>query len=112
MTKLLNIFANSLTLLAIISCTSMQTSDFEVMVKLPASEDCYGVRVMSGEETRYSAFACVEMMKRAIFLTSDNWRLVRQDIQTNCQYSQCQQITGAADGLFLAIDRGLQKLPF
>lgn len=112
MTKLLNISVNSLLLLATISCASvMQTSDFEVMIKLPASEDCYGIRVMSGQEYRYSPSQCVEMLKRAVFLTSANWKLVRGDIQTNCQYQQCQQITGAFDGLFLAIDRGLQRLP-
>lgn len=81
------------------------------MVRLPASEDCFGLRVMSGKETRYPKATCDEIVKRAIYLTSANWKLVRGDIQTNCQYAQCQQITGAGDALFLAIDRGLQKVP-
>ena len=89
----------------------MQTSDFEIMIRLPASQDCYGVRVMSGTETRYPQSKCEEMIKRAIFLTSDNWKLVRKDIQTNCQYQQCEQIKGAGDGLFLAIDQALNKIP-
>lgn len=109
--KSLKHFVSLLLLLNIISCSTFQTSDFEVMVKLPASEDCYGVRVMSGEETRYSAAECMQMIKRAIFITSDNYKLIRGDIQTNCQYDQCKQITGAGDGLFLAIDKALQKLP-
>lgn len=89
----------------------MQTSDFEIMIRLPASKDCYGIKVMSATETRYPQLQCDEMLKRAIFLTADNYKLIRGDIQTNCQYQQCQQITGTFDGVFLAIDRGLQKIP-
>lgn len=89
----------------------MQTSDFEVMVRLPASEECFGFRVMSGKESRYSKEQCERIIKRAVFLTSANWRMLRGDIQTNCQYQQCQQITGAFDGLFLALDKGLQQIP-
>lgn len=81
------------------------------MVRLPASEDCFGFRVMSGKETRYPKEECAKIIKRAVFLTSANWRMLRADIQTNCQYQQCQQITGAFDGLFLSLDKALQKMP-
>ena len=102
----------SLSLLAtVVSCGTMQTSDFEVMVKLPASEDCHGFRVMSGKETRYPAFQCEQIVKRAVFLTSANWAMLRGDILTNCQYQECKQIAGAFDALFLAIDKGLQEVP-
>ncbi len=107
----LNTFVSLVLLLGITSCRTMQTSDFEIMIRLPASRDCYGVKVMSGTETRYSEDRCDEMIKRAIYLTSDSWKLLRKDIQTNCQYQQCVQIRGAADGLFLSIDQALQKLP-
>lgn len=82
------------------------------MIRLPASEDCFGLRVMSGKETRYPKEQCDEIVKRAIYLTSANWKLVRGDIQTNCQYQECGQITGAGDALFLAIDKAFQKVPF
>lgn len=81
------------------------------MVRLPASEDCFGLRVMSGKETRYPKEQCAEIIKRAIFLTSDNWKLVKKDIQTNCQFDQCTQITGAADHIFISIDQALDKVP-
>ncbi len=103
-------FVSSVALLAITSCKSFQASDFEVMVRLPASEDCFGLRVMSGKETRYPKEACDEIVKRAIFLTSANWNMLRGDIQKNCQQAQCHQIRGAADGLFLSLDKALQKL--
>jgi hypothetical protein len=94
------------------SCaTMMQTSDFEAMVILPASGDCFGLHVMSGIEKRYPAEVCKEIVKRAVFLTSANWKMLREDVQKNCQYQQCQQITGAFDGLFLSIDKALQKIP-
>ncbi len=81
------------------------------MFQLPASEDCYGFRVMSRKETRYPKEQCAEIIKRAVFLTSENYQMLRGDVQSNCQFDQCKQITGAFDGLFLAIDRGLQKVP-
>ena len=98
-------------LLTIISCSTFQASDFEIMVQLPASEDCFALKVMSGKETRYPAYECKEMVKRAVILTSANWKLLKTDIQTNCQMNECTQITGAADGLFLAIDKALQTVP-
>jgi hypothetical protein len=112
MTKSLRLFAGLLLSLSTTSCQTFQASDFEIMIQLPASHDCYGVQVMSGTEHRYSAAECVEMLKRAIILTSKNWKMVRSDISTNCQYDQCNQITGAGDGLFLAIDQALNKMPF
>jgi hypothetical protein len=78
------------------------------MIRLPASEDCFGLRVMSGKEARYPREQCDDIVKRAIFLTSANWNMLRRDIQINCQHSQCTQIRGAGDGLFLAIDKALQ----
>jgi hypothetical protein len=81
------------------------------MIQLPASEDCYGLKVMSGKETRYPKEKCVQMVKRSIMLTSANWNMVRQDIQKNCMYNDCHQITGPVDGLFLMIDKKLQQVP-
>lgn len=98
-------------LLSTISCAQMQTSDFEVMIELPASRDCYGLKVMSRAERRIPRLECEQMRRRAIFLTSENYKMLKTDVQTNCQLQSCKQITGAADGLFLAIDSALQKLP-
>src|SRR5688500_14632786 len=111
MMKLLRLLVSSFALLVLTSCATQQTSDFEVMIKLPASGDCFGLRVMSGKETRYPREACEAIIKRAVFLTSANWNMLRGDIQTNCQFQQCKQITGAFDGLFLSIDQALQKMP-
>ena len=89
----------------------MQTSDFEVNVVLPYSGDCAGVKVMSKTYRRIPRTECVKLTRRAIFITSENYRMLRGDVQSNCQYQACKQITGAADGLFLALDEALQKLP-
>lgn len=110
--KLLNLSVILLCLLNIISCAGLQTSDFEVMITLPASEDCYGVKVMSGAEKRYPKDECTKMRKRSIFITSENYVMLRGDVQKNCQFTECEQITGAFDGLFLSLDRALQKVPF
>ena len=111
MIKLLKLCVSLAVLLITTSCSTFQASDFEIMVRLPASEDCFGLKVMSGSETRYPKAQCDEIIKRAIFLTSANWKLVKKDIQTNCQFDQCTQITGAADHVFIAIDQASDKMP-
>lgn len=109
--KLLKLLGVLLLLLALSNCGSMQTSDFEVNVTLPASQECYGLHVMSGKETRRPSAVCMELKKRAVFLTSENYKLLKADIQRNCQNQKCKQITGAFDGLFLSLDEALRKIP-
>jgi hypothetical protein len=89
----------------------MQISDFQVFAQLPASGDCFGINVVSKKETRISKDQCEKLVKRGLILTSDNWKLIREDIQTNCQNFQCTQLTGRFDNLFIAIDKGLQQIP-
>lgn len=92
-------------------CGTMQTSDWEANIVLPGSRDCFGVKVMSKERRRIPRAECEKLIRRAIFITSENYKMLKTDVQNNCQFQQCQQITGAADGLFIAIDQALQKLP-
>lgn len=101
-----------LSLATSLSCTTFRTSDFGLMVRLPASRDCVEVKVMSGKQTRFPVAQCDDLVARGVFMTSESWKLLRGDIQTNCQYAQCEQISGAADSLFLTVDKALQKLPF
>ncbi len=91
-----------------VSCATYRTSDFPLIVQLPASKECFEIRVVSGKEARYPVDKCEAIKERAILLTSESWKLIRGDIQANCQLASCKQIEGAADGLFLAIDRALQ----
>lgn len=107
MTRLLKLFALSLASLSV-SCATYRTSDFPLTVQLPASKTCFEIRVVSGKERRYPVEECEKIKERAILLTSEAWKLIRGDIQANCQLASCKQIEGAADGLFLAIDRALQ----
>lgn len=69
------------------------------------------MKVMSRAERRIVKAKCVEMRKRSICIDSANYKLLKNDVQTNCQLQGCKQITGAADGLFLAIDEALQRIP-
>lgn len=108
MTRLLRLFAS---LLLCSACSTFQVSDYQVFVKLPASGDCFGINVISKKETRIAQAQCDEIVKRALIFTSTTWRQIRQDMQNNCQFDQCKQLTGKFDALFLAIDQGLQKVP-
>lgn len=89
----------------------MKISDTPLMVRLPASKKCFEVKVLSWEEKIYPPEECDRIAERSIILTSDAWKMLKTDIQKNCQYSKCKQLTGAADGLFLAIDEAFQKMP-
>lgn len=81
------------------------------MVRLPASRDCFEVRVLSKKEFRYPADQCEKIIERSIILRSSTWNAMKRDILVNCQAAECKQITGAVDGLFIAIDNALKFVP-
>jgi hypothetical protein len=89
-------------------CQTFQTSDFSIFIREPASKKCFELFVMSGKEKEYDEAKCDDMIARSIHLSSNSWRMLRTDVQTNCQFDQCKQITGAGDAAFLALDRALQ----
>lgn len=95
----------------ITACASFKVSDIGPMVQLPVSKQCFQVFTLSGKEVLYTAEACKKIQQRAVLLTPETWAVLRGDIQRNCQYAQCKQITGAVDEMFLNLDRALQKLP-
>jgi len=107
--KLSKLFAILVGSIALSGCNTFQTSDFPLVIRLPASRQCFELKVMSGLEKIIPVKECDELISRGIVLTSEAWKLLRRDIQINCQYAQCRQIEGAADGLFLSIDRALDK---
>lgn len=92
-------------------CASMKISDAPLMVRLPASGKCFEVKIMSWAEKVYPPDQCEKIAERSIILTSEAWKMLKGDIQSNCQTAKCKQLTGAADGLFLAIDQALNKIP-
>jgi hypothetical protein len=112
-TKKLSMLLKSLVPLTVIisGCQTFRTSDYPLIIRLPASRECYEFKVMSHAEKRYPEKECDEIISRAIFITSETWRLMRGDIQANCQNAKCEQVRGAADGLFITVDEALQKVP-
>ena len=102
-----------LSVVASSGCQHYAVSDWQANITLPASEDCYGFNVVSGKETRLPADSetCIKKKARAIWLDSENYKILRRDIQNNCQLAQCKQITGAFDALFLTLDAALEKIP-
>lgn len=111
--KLLKLAAATLLLASLISCANFQSSDWEANIILPASQDCYGFKVMSGKETRRvnGSKECERIKHQGIILTSENYKLLKKDILDNCQFAACKQITGKIDSFFLILDSGLKKIP-
>lgn len=113
--KSLKLRAALLLLVTVVSngCTTFKASDWQASITLPASQDCYSFHVMSGKEQRIPADdpVCIRKKARAIWLDAENYKMLRRDIQSNCQLAKCKQITGAFDSLFLTIDEALKKIP-
>lgn len=112
MTLLQRLAALFLFSVSLIGCAEMQVADFYGGVTLPYSEDCFQISVVTKKEIRTPAAQCAAMRKRSVFITSDDYRLLRETIQTNCQMLQCKQLVGQFDQLFLVIDRDLQLIPW
>lgn len=92
-------------------CAGMQLHDWKVGVTLPYSESCFFVHALSGDEEEYPAAQCSELKKRSLIVTSEDWKILREDIQNSCQYTECRQLVGRFDGLFISIDEALDKVP-
>lgn len=103
----------AVSLLTLSGCGLMEfkVSNYPLIIRDPAMRTCFEVKVMSWEERTYSEDQCDKIIARGIILTSDAWKMIRTDIQKNCQTAQCKQLTGAADGLFIAIDEALHQVP-
>ncbi len=96
----------------LIACQSFQVHPFEVGITLPYSENCRFKNVMTQEVHEYPPQECERIKKRSMILTSDAWKIIRTDIETNCAFAQCVQLTGKMDSLFLEIDKGLNQIPW
>lgn len=88
----------------------MQLHDFKAAVTLPYSKHCFSIYVLSGKELEEDKAKCDAKKDRALILTSEDWKILRNDIQTNCQLLQCKQLVGQFDQLFIIIDQNLQKV--
>ena len=88
----------------------MQIQDFKAGVTLPFSENCFFVSALSGKEVEFNKAQCELIKKKSLFLTSEDWKIVRKNFQTNCQLLQCKQLVGQFDQLFIIMDQNLQKV--
>lgn len=98
-------------LILVSSCAGMEVADIRPMITLPASKDCYGVTVVSVQKIRIPKAECDEIKKRAIFMTSEDWKKQKVSILKSCQLTKCKQFVGVFDDLFKAVDNALQKVP-
>lgn len=100
-----------LTLPILSNCSSFQVHPFELGITLPYSEKCRFRNVITKEVRELDPIPCADIKKRSLILTSEAWRIIRTDIQNNCAASQCTQLRGKIDAIFIAIDKGLQTIP-
>lgn len=105
-------FASLLVLiLSLSSCANLKISDTPLIIREPAKRTCFEVKVLSWQEKVYSKEECDKLIEKSIILTYPAWKMLKNDIESNCQNKKCKQLTGAADGLFIAIDEALQHVP-
>ena len=108
------LLASLLLLASVLSgCASFKISDWQAGITLPASQDCYVFNVVTGKEQRIPADdkTCIDRKARSVWIDAENYKMLRADIQRNCQLTKCKQLTGAFDELFLKLDSALDKIP-
>jgi hypothetical protein len=96
------------------SCAHYQVADFKIHATLPASKDGFGVSVLSRRTERIPAEDWEKMKLRGLIILPEEYAKLKKSIIKNCQVSQCEQITGALDDLFLTIDdavRIIERMP-
>ncbi len=98
--------------LGLVACQAFQVHPFEVGITLPYSGDCRFKNVLTGAVREVSSDVCDGIKRRSMILTSEAWRVIRTDIQNNCAANQCIELRGKVDDIFLAIDQGLNKVPW
>lgn len=111
MTKSAKLSMKMLILVLLSGCNSFQVHPFELGVTLPYSEKCRFKNVVTKETRELDPVQCEAIKKRSLILTSDAWRVIRTDIQNNCAQSQCTQLTGKVDAIFLSLDKAFQVIP-
>ena len=92
-------------------CAHFEIADFKAIVTLPASEDGFGISVLSKKEERINKDDWAQIRKRGIVLLPEEYKKLKVSILKNCHLYECKQITGAFDSMFLIIDDALKKLP-
>ncbi len=97
-------------LLSLSSCASVEIPNIKVYVELPASRDGYGIETVSKKEHVIPAETWKEKKKRALYVFSEDWQVLKRTLRKNCIANKCKQAVGALDGLFLAIDDALKKV--
>ncbi len=94
------------------ACTTYKIRPFELGITLPYSENCRFKNVITKEIYEMPPPDCERIKKRSLILTPESWRVIRTDILTNCAKQQCKQFVGYFDELFLAVDEGMQIIPY
>ena len=96
--------------LSLSACAGIQVADSPVHIRLPASQDCAGIKIVSQERIRTPKAECDEKIKKAVFLFAEDYKVWKFTTLKNCHMQQCKQIEGAFDALFLSLDEALQKV--
>ncbi len=106
-----NLFAKLfVSLLLLCSCATIDIPNFLVYIEEPAKKTGFGVETVSHKEVEISAENWVEKKKRAIYIFSEDWLILKRSIRKNCITNKCKKAIGALDGLFYAIDEALLKV--
>lgn len=109
MTKLLRSSLGLLLLLGSVSCSHIyEVPDFKVHITLPASGDGFGVYTVSNKAIRIPKEDWDIMKRHGLILLPKDYAILKKAILKNCNKSQCREITGALDDLFLTLDDSLR----
>ena len=92
-------------------CATVQVPELRPGITLPASGDGLQVDTITGATTRIPADQWKKKLPKGIILFSDDWKILKTTLLTNCMQNTCSQAVGVLDSLFQTVDQALQKLP-
>lgn len=77
---------------------------------MPYSGNCFFVNAVDGKTREYPAPECEKMRRKGLIVLSEDWKIIREILQINCQMTQCKQLVGQFDSLFLVLDEAAEQV--
>lgn len=91
------------------SCQTYKLPNITPWVELPGDQSGFGVETVTHVEHEMFPEEWANKRKGAVLLFSEDWRTLKLHVRKTCHTQQCENMIGALDGLFQAIDAGINK---
>lgn len=84
--------------------------NFSTYVTLHATGECHRVETITYKEEILSEEKCEYLKARAIFLTSEDWAIIKKALLKGCFTNECTQFIGRVDSVFKVLDESAKVM--